>query len=294
MSAPLAVEQLSAKFDHKAINLKNVQELLENNSQAAQDELVVMVQRQIKDRERRLEQDNKNLSEDMARVVKLEEALAQSISTCQQQANNIGRKRAEIEEARATAAQKTLDAQNTITDQVTKRKELKETKKALFEAISKEMKGVDKNKLKAIKKMYNRDNHLTYVLNTLCAFMEGKESYTYSQSDDCFTKNVEEFQQSIRAIKYNALSFAKVQEIMQVVAGSDEKPSDMIQAITNGAATKKYLEFYPFFKTLSKICHWCMVSMRDDLAAKKIEETEKLLKDMDLEKKRNDEILAEI
>ena len=57
MSAPLAVEQLSAKFDHKAINLKNVQELLENNSQAAQDELVVMVQRQIKDRERRLEQD---------------------------------------------------------------------------------------------------------------------------------------------------------------------------------------------------------------------------------------------
>ena len=32
MSAPLAVEQLSAKFDHKAISLKNVQELLENNS----------------------------------------------------------------------------------------------------------------------------------------------------------------------------------------------------------------------------------------------------------------------
>ena len=150
------------------------------------------------------------------------------------------------------------------------------------------------NKLMAIKKMYNRDNHLTYVLNTLCAFMEGKESYTYSQTDDCYTKNVEEFQQAIRAIKYNALSFAKVQEIMQVVAGSDEKPSEMIQAITNGAATKKYLEFYPFFKTLSKICHWCMVSMRDDLAAKKIEETEKQLKDMDLEKKRNDEILAEI
>jgi hypothetical protein len=253
-----------------------------------------MVQRQIKDRERRLEQDNKNLSEDMARVTKLEEALNQSMANCQAQANAIGRKRAEIEEARSTAAQKTLDANNEITDQITKRKELKETKKGLYEGISKEMKGVDLKKLKAIKGMYNRDAHLTYALDTLCKFIEGHVATTYSQTKDAHTKNVEEFQQAIRGIKYNALPFNVVQDIMMNVAGTDGNPSQMIQDITGDKKAKAYLDFYPFFKTLSKICHWSMVSMRDDLAAKKIEEQEKLLKDMELERKRNDEILAEI
>lgn len=196
------------------------------------------------------------------------------MASCQQQANTIGKKRAEIEDARSTAAQRTLDAQNTITDQITKRKELKETKKSLFEAISKEMKGVDAKKLAKVKKMYNRDKYCTFVLDTMTQFIEARENATYAQTNDSHTKNVEEFQQSIRSIKYNALGYQRVQDIMLELSGTEASPSEMIQAVVNDKNVKQYLDFFPFFKTISKICHWAVVSMRDDLAEKKIDEQE--------------------
>lgn len=65
----------------------------------------------------------------------------------------IGAKKAEIQTQKDNAERKKKQCNDNINAQQTKRKELKETKKSLFEAISKEMKAIDKKKLEKAKAM---------------------------------------------------------------------------------------------------------------------------------------------
>jgi hypothetical protein len=124
----------------------------------------------------------------------------------------------------------------------------------------------------------------------LAQFIEGNEKAAFTDSDKFF-KNAEEFQQYVRAIKHTGLKYDKIQEIMKRLTGEQ---NSIIADITDEKNVKRYLDIFPFVKTLSKICHWAMTSQRDDHAALKIKNEQNELINQDAQAERNEEILKKI
>lgn len=150
--------------------------------------------------------DLEHQEQDIQRVNAILKVLEANMNSCSEQAQKIGAKKAQIQSDKDNAARKKKSCNDQINVSESKRKELKEAKKALFEAISKEMKGIDKKKLaKAIALAKSGDKCVTRILDGFAKFLEGKDNASFSNCGDKYTKNAEEFQQYVRAIKHTSV-----------------------------------------------------------------------------------------
>ena len=187
-------------------------------------------------------------------------------------------------------AKREIEAAN---DQITlsesKRKELKEVKKALYEGMSKEVKGCDKASLKSFQSAAKSDVNARAVADRLAQFITGDKTATWATQGAKLAVNAEEFQNNVRAIKHNALSTQYLEESLLWLMGEDGEGA-VVKTITDPKNAKKYLYLYPFVKTLSKVCQWCLNSQRDDFARQKIKNAQACIQKNVQQEKRNNAI----
>ena len=182
-------------------------------------------------------------------------------------------KKAQIAKENANREKHLNDLQKQRSEKEQLRKELKEIKKQLNESRSKEMKSIDKKKLALIIKyaVANPGNNpIEFVLNSLTQFIVGSKNATFTGNKAEHFDNVDNLHEALRSIKPDALNFEEVKDIMLKIGGKDGSAGEIINQLTDENNRKIYIEFYPYFKTLSKICHWSMNCQKDTYAATKI------------------------
>lgn len=137
------------------------------------------------------------------------------------------------------------------------------------------MKSIDKAKLTRVKKLFNKEPNnevLSFTLDSLVLFMTKVENgYGKDVEKDQF-KDVESLQQAIRAIKPDTLSFERVSAMMLKISGPADSPdsSQLTKELTNEKNIKTNIDVFPFYKTLSKLCHWSMNYHKNQHILKKI------------------------
>lgn len=67
--------------------------------------------------------------------------------------------------------------------------------------------------------------------------------------------------------------------------GSNSDGGDITQEMSNEKNVKTYLDFFPYFKTLSKMCHFAMTAKKEANTQKKINNNEASIKSFDLQMK---------
>jgi len=121
-------------------------------------------------------------------------------------------------ETQATATRKTT-LQQEIGD-------LMEARRGLAEAETKEMKGITKKSLSAIKSYYNKNDNdkvVCFALDSMTKFIRGDSKVTYGLGGAVLFANVDELQQNIRKTDHSKMETAEIQEIMRLIVGDDKQ-----------------------------------------------------------------------
>lgn len=152
--------------------------------------------------------------------------------------------------------------------------DLADIKRALYEAEAKEMKGVKAQNLKNIKSFYSKnetDTVIAFLLNSLTKFFTGKDNTNYGEHGAEFFKTVDEFQQTVRKVNHAALDKKTIEEMMiKMCGGKEADGGEITKLMCQEENLRKYLDFFAFFKTLSKMCHLAMTERKGNVIKKKI------------------------
>lgn len=146
-------------------------------------------------------------------------------------------------------------------------KDLVEVKRQLFEAETKEMKAIDKKNLAAIKSFIQKESNdkvISFVLDSMTKFFAGDANATYASSGSTYFTNVEDLQQNIRKVDHGKLDSDVIKGMMAAMCGGEGSDGgDIANELSAEKNIAKYLAFFPFFKTLSKMCHLAMTVRKE-------------------------------
>lgn len=160
-------------------------------------------------------------------------------------------------------------------------RDLVEVKRQLFEAEAKEMKNINKKNLAAIKGYIQKnpsDKVVSFVLDSLTKFFVGLSSATYAQQGSTFFTSVEDLQQNIRKVDHGKLESDVIKAMMTKMCGGDGSDGgEIADELSAESNISKYLAFFPYFKTLSKMCHLAMTVRKEMNQNKKISNNESKL-----------------
>jgi hypothetical protein len=232
-----------------------------------------------------LQQDLKELKEDEVRCKQLEQSLSGSVKQLIQYQDKVQRIRDSVKASNE-------DIVKEIEEKKVLRAGLKEVEKNLREARDKEMKSIDAKKLdqiKAFAKKNAQDKTIMFVLDNMCKWIMGDDKASYAAVGAQVFESVDVLHEGIRSMDGKALTYEQCRDVMVMIGGSgdSDQVGQITQALIDPRMQKTYIDFYCFFKTFSKMIHWCMNQLKDEHAAKKISNLERKLGDKDANKERN-------
>lgn len=166
--------------------------------------------------------------------------------------------------------------------------DLQEIKKGLFEQVMKEFKGVTPDKLSRVTKNVrdNGDEEVgIFLLDSLTKFFTGNPDSTYISDGQDFFKTVDDFDTAIRKLDHLSLEKKVIEQMMQKITGESGKPEEgeIYQKISDERQIDKYINFYPFFRLLSKVCHLAFTKRKEAAHAKKQKKNEGSIEKIDVE-----------
>lgn len=170
---------------------------------------------------------------------------------------------------------KTLRADIEKTEQENKKlegliKDHGEVKRQLYEAETKEMKGINKKNLAKIKSFYSKkqdDKVVSFVLDSLTKFLDGNQTATYQANGLSYFTSADDLQQNIRKVDHGCIPDKDLQEMMKKMCGGDQSDGgEIAQELSNEKNIKTYIDFFCYFKTLSKMCHLAMITHKETKA----------------------------
>jgi hypothetical protein len=154
-------------------------------------------------------------------------------------------------------------------------KDLLEIKRGLFESVTKEMKNFTKKNLDKIKSLIATDSNdkvTKFLLDSMTQIMVGDKTASYSSQGSALFINVEDLQQNIRKVNYGKLESDIIQGMMVRLCGSENSDGgDISNELSEEKNVKKYIDFFCYFKTLSKMCHLAMTTRKEVNQLKKIQ-----------------------
>lgn len=135
---------------------------------------------------------------------------------------------------------------------------MQDQKRGLNEAVSKELKAVDKKRLESLNKLLKtgvtKDKCIQFIILTLSRLINENEKATFA---DCstFMSSVEEFHERVRKCDTSANSKEWLTGVMNEITGKDSEGGAIVKQLVNPLNTKMYIEFYPLFKLVSRMCY---------------------------------------
>lgn len=283
------------QLQDKEINFNKYKEAFDGNTDENRKLLCAFIKTQAESYKAQLESDLNELTEDEKNILEIDNSLMKCINKMQGQVAEIKRTIQQRQHESANVATDIEQYKKDIEAKQFNRKEMKEVKRQLSEAYTKEMKTILKKNLAQTIKMYNSSNDKVakFVLDSLTQFMVNDTKASFEQNKKLFA-NVEEMQLNIRAIKDTALSYKIVEGIMIKISGSADnvKGGEMTDLICDDKTVKQYLDVFPAFKTLSKLCHWSMNAHKDNYAEVKVKNLTQAIIDKENAKGKNDKVIA--
>ncbi len=181
--------------------------------------------------------------------------LASKLATLQGQ---LKEQLADLEAAYQTQAGTISGTRNQMND-------LADVRKQLGEAQAKEIKQIDSKKLERINRMIQTDNdpHLVFILDNMARFMDGNEKASYHSTRDKFFASHQAFTEAVRKMDNSAMSKEFCEDLMKQITGGSSEGGAVAKALCAPDNLGKYVEFYPFFKALSKMV-FLAVTMRKE------------------------------
>lgn len=160
------------------------------------------------------------------------------------------------------------------------------------------MKGIDKKNLAAIKKFHaqnDTDKVVSFILDSLTRFMKGEPNATYNQAGAALFVNVDDLQQNIRKINHSALDAKTLDDMMvQMTGRGNQDIGDVTTDMSSEKNIKKYLNFYSFFKTVSKMCHLAMTVRKEINIKKQIEHNQTKVLEIAAKKAVNEKLIESL
>ena len=150
----------------------------------------------------------------------------------------------------------------------------------------KEMRNIDKKNFEKITKyakVHATDIVTSFVLDSLTKFLTGDSKATFIGQGAPYFTSADDLQQAIRKVDHSGLEKEVVEIMMQrMCGGQNSDGGDITQEMSNEKNVKTYLDFFCYFKTLSKMCHLAMTVRKELNTLKKIKNNEAQIKSFDL------------
>lgn len=137
-------------------------------------------------------------------------------------------------------------------------------KSELHEAVCKEMKGINTaslNKIKAFASKNPSDRVVTFILDNMTRFMSNGHDSKYNaqlfaNENDCLN--------AIKSADYGCLDKSAIEAIMNgLLPGVDGESGAILRLMEDEKNAQRYMEFFPFVKTLSKMCYLAMLTRKE-------------------------------
>ena len=161
-------------------------------------------------------------------------------------------------------------------------RDFKEIKQNLSDQRSKEVNNIDKKaykKLRAAMKKNAEDPVVKFLLDKLTQFIKGTEKVEYDESDPMWA-DVKTIGFELRNADPSKLEKGYIREVMSKITGEsgvEEEDGEIYKQISDQAQVKKYIDFFPLYRIVSKMCHLAMsikkeqeLSMKKEVQAKTI------------------------
>lgn len=137
-------------------------------------------------------------------------------------------------------------------------------KSELHEAVCKEMKGIHTaslTKIKAFASKHPNDRVVSFILDNMTRFMSGGKHSKYhaqlfANENDCHN--------AIKCADYGCMDKCAIEAVMNgLLPGVDGEGGAILRLMEEEKNAQKYMEFFPFVKTLSKMCYLAMLTRKD-------------------------------
>jgi len=117
--------------------------------------------------------------------------------------------------------------------------------------------------LQQIKSVANKDSTdlvIIFLLDSMTKLFTGDKNSTYATKGQPFFANIHDFTLAISKVDHGRLEPALVREMMHNMCGGDgEDGGNISDALSADKNVPKYLPFFSYFKTLSKLCQHAMI-----------------------------------
>jgi hypothetical protein len=103
-------------------------------------------------------------------------------------------------------------------------------------------------------------------------FFVGSATATYESQGAEFFTNADDLQQTIRKLDHSCLEFNVIKEMMTKMCGGEGAAGSGLisEELTDERNIKKYLNYFPYFRTLCKMCHVGMTVRKEKNQMKKL------------------------
>ena len=113
---------------------------------------------------------------------------------------------------------------------------------------------------------------VSFILDSMTKFFVGLPTATYESQGAEFFTNAEDLQQTIRKLDHGLLDFSVIKEMMTKMCGGEGAAGSGLisEELTDERNIKKYLNYFPYFRTLCKMCHVGMTVRKEKNQMKKL------------------------
>lgn len=147
--------------------------------------------------------------------------------------------------------------------------DLNDVRKQLAEAQAKEAKNVNQAKIDKVLRMAQEgDSTVNWILDNLSIFLCGNEKSSYNNGGSQHFSNLEAWQQSLQKVDHLAIGKERCEQLMKEITGGSSEGGAVAQALVLPDNMARYIDLYPFFKTLSKMV-FLTTTMRKEASFKR-------------------------
>ena len=113
---------------------------------------------------------------------------------------------------------------------------------------------------------------VSFILDSMTKFFVGSPTATYESQGAEFFTNADDLQQTIRKLDHSCLEFNVIKEMMTKMCGGEGAAGSGLisEELTDERNIKKYLNYFPYFRTLCKMCHVGMTVRKEKNQLKKL------------------------
>lgn len=189
----------------------------------------------------------------------------------------------ELENAANTQNASISSTRNQLSD-------LADMRKQLSEAQAKEVKQIDAKKLEAINRQMSVDNdpNLAFILNNMAKFLDMNEKSDYFSCKSKYFDNHAAFGDAVRKMDNSVMSKEFCESLMKDITGGSSEGGRVAKALVQADNLSKYVDFYCFFKALSKMVFLAVTMRKEQNFKRKIasgqKQSDKLFAKVDMQK----------